>query len=120
MDHPHDDDVIRRLERLRSRRTRPAAGAALSDDLQETSRRLARSQKKTSGLTAAWERVCPPELLERTSIEGFGRGVLRIRVPDAATRFALDRALRGGVERALITSSPAGIRRVKVSVGPIG
>jgi len=114
-----EHDAIRRLERLRALRVRPPARRSVSDALAETARRLERLQRKTGGLAATWERHCPPELLERTSIQGFARGVLRIRAADSSTRFALDRALRGGMERRLIEASTAGIRRVRVSVGPI-
>lgn len=102
------------LERLRSRRVRrdraPEAGVLFAAQARE----LAKQQKRLGGVAGAWAEVCPPELIERTTILSLSRGVLTIGVPDAAARFELDRFLRAGAERELIRLAPATVRTVRL------
>lgn len=81
-------------------------------------RDLQRTEKRMAGSGALWERVCPPELLDRTSVVGLQRGVLTIGVRDHSTRYILDRMLRSGLEADLIRRSAVAISKVKLVAQP--
>jgi len=83
-----------------------------------TQRELKRTEKRLAGTAALWERVCPPELLERTCIVGLQRGTLTIGVRDHSTRYMLDRMLRSGLEADLIRRSAVSISSVKLVARP--
>lgn len=80
-------------------------------------RELNKQRRANGGCATAWNAVIPPELAARTALQGLSRGVLTIAVPDASTRFTLDRFLRSGGERALIGASSAAIRKVRIVLG---
>jgi hypothetical protein len=70
-----------------------------------------------TGLAAAakaWATGVPAHLACAGVVEGLSRGVLRVRVADAAARFELDRFLRAGGESAIIRLSVAPIRSVRL------
>jgi len=104
------------LGRLRAWRVRDRDRSA-SSLFRALGERLARTARQGGAAGAAWESCCPPALLDRTRVEGLRGGVLTIIAADAATRYALERALRGGVEAAVIRASAAPIRRVRVRLG---
>jgi len=79
---------------------------------------LRRRERAGGASCSAWEAVCPQELLARTRVEGLRGGVLTVLAEDASTRYALDRALRTGLEETLIRTSAAPIRRVRVRLAP--
>ncbi len=106
-----------RLERLRQRRVKPARDVAMTPIISEEARLLRRTQRSLAGIAAAWDTVVPKELAGKAVLVSLSRGVLTVRVRDAAGRFALDRFLRGGGERAILQSGPTGVRKVKVVVG---
>lgn len=83
-----------------------------------TQRELKRTEKRLAGTAALWERVCPPELIERTCIVGLQRGTLTIGVRDHSTRYMLDRMLRSGLEADLIRRSAVSISSVKLVARP--
>jgi len=60
--------------------------------------RAGRSSGAATGeLAQAWFNALPEELAEETWIEGLHRGVLTIRVRNAATRFAVQRLVSDGL-----------------------
>lgn len=105
-----------RLERLRQRRVKPARDVALTPIISDESRLLRRTQKALAGIAAAWDQSVPAELAGRTVLVSLARGVLTVRVRDAAARFALDRFLRNGGEQTLIHASSTSVRKVKVVI----
>ncbi len=105
------------VERLRERRLRKPGDASLVPQMDEWLREMRKMQRGLSGVAAAWASVVPEALAARTVIEGLSRGTLTVRVPDSATRFALDRLLRGGGESALRVACPVPLRSVRVVVG---
>lgn len=109
----------RHLDRIRAQRVRPARDLALRSVVERSAAALRRAERGAGRVAGAWERVCPPEHLQKTAVERFASGVLTIVVADAATRYALDRFLRSGGERAVIESSPAPIRKVRLRIGVI-
>lgn len=82
----------------------------------QAGRDAARDHRRLGNAGDAWAATCPEQLLGRTRIVGLSRGSLTVAVPDAATRFELDRALRSGAERALIGMCSAPVRKVRVVV----
>lgn len=82
----------------------------------EQAQALKRTRRKHLGCARAWEAVCPQALIGRTSVLGVKSGALTIGVADHATRYELDRLLRGGAERDLVKLAPTTVRRVKLVV----
>ena len=104
------------LARLRAWRVRDRDRSA-STLFQAMGERLARQARRGGAAGDAWEACCPPDLLGRTRVEGLRGGVLTVIAADAPTRYALERALRAGVEEAVIRAAAAPIRRVRVRLG---
>jgi len=104
-------DRLARVRLLRAPRERESSVAGVF--LAEGSR-IARLAKQMGGVAEAWETVCPPDLAPRTRVVGVSRGVLTIGVADASTRWALERLLKGGADRAVITGCPMTVRRIRL------
>ena len=104
------------VQRLREARVRPARDLSLARDMDRALREAAALRQSVGGCAAAWASVVPPDLLAHTALEGVSRGVLSVRVPNASTRFALDRFLRSGGERAVIAASRSAISRIRLVV----
>ena len=110
----HEEEVKLRLEALRKGRVRPERDGSLGEMFRERSAELQKLEKRLGGVARAWQSVCPPELLGRTSVRSLARGVLTIGVEDASTRFELDRVLRAGGERTFIRACPTTVRKLKL------
>lgn len=104
----------RRQDQIESRSRRVEVSRLFAS----TQRDLQRAEKRVAGSAALWERACPPELLDRTSVVGLQRGVLTIGVRDHSTRYILDRMLRSGLETDLIRRSAVAIHKVKLVAQP--
>ncbi len=113
-------DIVARLSALREHRVTPDRRITITPDVQGAASELKKLERRLGGVAEAWNRVCPPHLVDRTSIESLARGVLTVRVADAAARFELDRALRSGAEQELVRVSPSGVRRVRLVAGVQG
>lgn len=115
------DDVgaRNRIERLRASRVRPMPDRSIRNPIDAMLRSLRQSQRRFAGVAEAWQAWCPPELLDRTMLSAVNRGVVVVRVPDAGTRFRLDRALRAGGLRDLQRRSRSAIRTVRIDLGDI-
>lgn len=103
-----------RLEALRKGRVRPERDGSLGAMFRERAAELEKLEKRLGGIARAWQSVCPPELVGRTSVRSLARGVLTIGVEDASTRFELDRLLRAGAERTFVRACPTTVRKVKL------
>lgn len=80
-------------------------------------REVARPHKQLADLVDLWAQMVPPELVGHTRLLGLARGVLRVAVDSSARLYELDRLLRGGLERELITRHKgAALHRVKLIV----
>ncbi len=113
---PLAEAVAERIERVRRQRVRPDRATTLTNDFQIMSRGLRRDRGRIAGVAEAYLTLCPPALAARTSLRGLNRGVLTIAADDSSARFDLDRWLRNGGERDIITTSRAGIARIKVVI----
>lgn len=112
--------VAQRIERLRINRVRPDRAAPASSELQKIARNLRRDRVRLAGVGGAFLEHCPPRLAARAGIASLNHGVLTITADDSPTRFELDRWLRNGGDRLIISNSRAAIARVKVVVAPPG
>ncbi len=118
--HDPDRSASAHLDRLRQWRGEGAEDLGLGFLTDMVKKRYTRDHGRLGEIAAAWQSVVPESLLSRTALEGLSRGVLTIRVADSATRYELDRLLRGGVEMQLKRACKAPIRRLRVQVGPVG
>src|SRR4051812_29541263 len=102
------------LERLRANRNWPERDLSVSGVVASQKKALAKQHRELAGLWAAWAAGVPARLVERTTVVGVSRGVLTVRVADAAARFELDRFLRSGGEIELVRRAPIGVRKIKL------
>ena len=68
---------------------------------------------------ASWQQLVPIHLLSHTRLDSFSRGTLKVTVDSSSARFELDRLLRSGLERQLISAVGGQLRRVKLAQAPI-
>jgi hypothetical protein len=80
----------------------------------EQRRRLERAVRDDGGIAGAWDGVVPEALRARAAVVGLKGGVLTIRCRSASDRFALDRWLRGGGERALRAAARVALKKVRL------
>lgn len=114
MGRVNEQQARNQLESLRARRVRPEPDQSFTSLFRERAVELDRLEKRLGAIAGAWQRLCPPELLPRTSVRSLSRGVLTIGVEDAAARYELDRFLRSGAERTFIRACPTTVRKVKL------
>lgn len=100
----------RQLENLRTWRLGAPKDLSLTADLTSLVQGVKRQTTRFAGLGEAWQALCPAHLSAGTTILSLSRGVLSVRAPDAAARFALDRWLRDGGETELIKRCPTLLR----------
>jgi hypothetical protein len=105
---------VQRIERLRAWRASPVPDVSLRDPLASAAREFKRQARTFGSLGSAWTALAPEGVGDRAALVSLARGVLTVRCEDAATRFELDRWLRGGGETALISRASAKVNRVKL------
>jgi hypothetical protein len=110
-------DQLAGIQRVRDARIRPRAVQSLQREMDRALGDIKKLRRAVSACAGAWQRTIPSELVERTALEGVARGVLTVRVPDAATRFELDRFLRAGGWRSFTRDCAADLIRVRSVVG---
>jgi hypothetical protein len=110
---PHDEH-LRNLSRWRSRPEQDLSLGFLRDYFK---REVEKPHQQLAGLGALWAELVPAELASQTRLEGLTRGVLHVAVRHSGALFELDRLLRSGLQRDLITRhrGPA-LRRVQLRV----
>ncbi len=82
-------------------------------------REVRKPHQQLAALVGLWEQLVPTELAAHTRLESLQRGVLRVSVDTSSRLYELDRLLRSGLERELVTrhAGPA-FRRVRLQVDP--
>jgi hypothetical protein len=105
------------VERLRTWRGVPTRDLSLAGAFGAARQELKRRSRTLGAVATAWTATLPANLVERTALVGFSRGVLTVRCDDNAARFELDRFLRSGGELELIRRAPAGLARVRLLGG---
>jgi hypothetical protein len=108
-------DELARLARLRQNRVRPTGDRPISADLAPLERALRARHKAIGGVGVAWAQVAPKDLSRAASPVSLTRGVLKVRVLDAATAHKMDRWLRAGGLDALIDAAPGQLKRVRLT-----
>jgi hypothetical protein len=116
-DRAHAGAHAGQVERLRSWRVRPARDTGVAALFGAMERQLRDQSKRVDTAAVVWERLCPPELLERTRVQGVARAVLTVLAADAAAKYELEQALRAGLEADLLRASRTPIARVRVKLG---
>lgn len=106
------------ITRLRDWRVKPDRAQSLADFLPTYFKAsVERPHKQFVGLAEAWEANVPPALLGHTRLLSLTRGVLRVGVDSSARLYELDRLLRDGLERSIITSAKkSAVRQVRLEV----
>lgn len=109
--------VQRHVESLRDHRNRPDRDLSLGYLAKQFQRDVAKPHKQLADLVGLWAELVPPELAAHTRLLGLARGVLRVAVDSTARNYELDRLLRGGLERELVTRHKgAAMRKIKLIV----
>ena len=112
--------MLRRCEnssiaKLRARRNPPERNLGITAAVGELVDTVARHHRQVGGAGSAWAAVVPADLCSCCELKQLTRGTLHVRLKDASARFALDRFLRSGGERALVTASGGKIKRVRLN-----
>ena len=102
------------LKPLRERRNFRDKDISIAATVGTIAKETLRQAKQVEGAADAWWRVVPPALAAGTKDVRLTRGVLSVRMSDASIRFAVDRFIRSGGEKALIEASRGRIKRVKL------
>lgn len=102
------------LKPLRDRRNFRDRDISIAAAVGELAASTLRQARQVDGAGDAWTVIIPPELAAKASMVRLARGTLQVRVSDSAVRFALDRFLRSGGERALVETSKGKIKRIKL------
>ncbi len=110
---------LRSIARIAPHRRLPETAAGLGAEFAAQGVRYKRMANKAGTIGEIWDALCPPGLIERTSVK-VARGVLTISVRDAATRYRVERALKSGLSDTLVRQSPLAVRRVRVEIARIG
>lgn len=105
--------LVHHLQDLQSHRTHPDRAREITSDLAMLRSEIEKRNKSLGGVGDAWAQVVPKDLAHAAEFSGITRGVLSIRVRDAAKRHALDRFLRSGGLEQLIRACPVSLTRVK-------
>jgi len=112
-------DAAQRLDRLRTSRVRPARDTSINGAVSAQRERTGRLMRQAGSAAAVWAELAPAGLRERSRVEKLVRGSLHVVVTDAATRFTLDRWLRGGGQERVAAAARAPIDKVRVRIGSL-
>lgn len=105
------------LDQLRQHRVRRDLDLSLSFLAPQFKREIERPYKQLKELVALWLEHVPDDLAKRTRLEGLSRGVLRVSVESSVYLYELDRLLRSGLERRIVTAyRKSAMRRIQLRV----
>lgn len=102
------------LKRVRKVWGDPTISAAVHDVFQQAKH----AHKSVGAASVAIAQTFPSHLAEKIQVVQLARGVLTLGVPDASTRYVVDRLLRSGAQAALLKRVPASVKSVKLSITP--
>jgi hypothetical protein len=108
------------IERMRAFRGRRERDVGIALQVGSLEREFRTRQREVGDLVDAWIELAPEKLRESVSIGGLTQGTLTLVTASSAAGYEASRALREGLERALMQRFPARVRRVKVKVGGEG
>lgn len=100
---------------MRKHRAPRVKDTTIGPEIEALRAHVRRQQRRAGGFEDAWERVAPPHLRGRASIDRFTRtGVLVLRAADASVRYLVTQWLAGGGLDALRREGPATLKLVQV------
>jgi hypothetical protein len=105
------------IERMREYRGRRERDVGIAVQVGSLERQFRDRQREVGDLIDAWIEIAPAKLRESVSIGGLSQGTLTLVTTSSAAGYEASRALRDGLERALMQRFPARVRRVRVKVG---
>ncbi len=111
------EQILREIQERRQQRVFVPADRSMGFVTDLFKREIARPYKQLGDLVTLWNELLPVEIARGTRLESLSRGVLSVAVDSSARLYELDRRLREGLERDLITrhKGPA-FRKVKLRV----
>lgn len=101
---------------MRQWRSRPGRDQTLSFLVDHVKSHVVRPHRQVGQLAELWQELVPAEMVERTTLTSFTRGILTVHVADSATLYQLDRLLRGGIEQQLRQRCNTTLRSVRLKV----
>lgn len=120
-DSPRDQATRKHVEALRERRVRPERDLSLGFLADQFKREIARPFKQLGDLAELWNELLPEEVAAGTRLESMQRGVLSVAVDSSSRMYDVDRRLREGLERDLVTRHKGtAFRKVKLRVDASG
>lgn len=108
-----------RLDALRAWRNRAEPDRGLSFLVDYHKRHIERPARQLADLAEMWEQLVPPHLLNRTRLESFSRGVLRVAVDSSPHLYELDHLLRNGLQRSIARLHGPAMHRIRLRVAPV-
>lgn len=116
-EHAQHLDPLTKRRFWRTRSEPDLSLATLSDQFE---REHVRPHKRLAVVYPLWIAVIGEQLTQQTRLDSLTRGVLRVTVANPAALYAIDRILRDGGERQLITAYRRGtLRKINLKLGPI-
>ena len=113
----YDPTHEQRLDDLQHHRRRRERDVTLTTFVERFRRDIEKPYKQLQRIVPVWRELVPDALERHTCLESFQRGVLRVAVDSSAHLYELDRLLREGLEKQLITSvKGASLRKVHLRV----
>jgi hypothetical protein len=100
------------LKQLRRWRIRREYDISIGASVRDAAARVDEQRKAGRGAGESWEQLVPERVRGRCHVVLVHRGVMTVKVRDAAARFEIDRWLRSGGELELVKR--AGIKKVKI------
>lgn len=116
-----NDSAARHVDKIRRLRSRSEPDLSLGFMADQFKREVARPFKQLGDLVEIWSELLPEDVAAGTRLESLQRGVLRVAVDSSARLYDVDRRLREGLQRQLISrhKGPA-FRSVKLRVDATG
>ena len=108
------------LDRLRGYRVRRVEPRGIDGLVANIRRDASRNRRGSGSFVEAWEAEIPEALRAGSAIRSIRGGVARVQVPDSATKYELEQALRAGLLTKLRLRFAHPLRRVRVDVGGAG
>jgi hypothetical protein len=104
------------IERTRVYRGRRELDHSISAMAALVEHAAAQRQRALGDVIDLWIQLAPDRVRDYATIEGLGQGTLTLSVASSSASFEVSRALRDGLEKALIARMTPRIKRVKVRV----
>lgn len=108
-------DAIRDGRSIRQDRVQPL-GAFLPQQFEREHRK---PFDRLGEFIEKWAELMPPEIVERSRLSAFSRGVLTVHVDGSSTLYHADRLLKSGLENELrLAGRRAVLRKVRLAIDP--